>query len=286
MRKNPETFQELADTLCSTACYSTAARRLGVSPASVFRWLADSKRAETDKSDDFRFLWGGEMDYLHRHCGRAVRIQVAAVEGYARHRALHGHDEGIFYQGKPSWRVREDIARNGDLDAEPDILELLYGQRDVYERDARGNRIQETIHHAPSDGLVSMVLKAHLPKLYGTRIEQSVTHAGGVHVVHSAPRPAPVAQQPEPARIEPPQERVEVEHVEHEMVSTEDLDPRDLAAGHHEDDDEPDDIPLTPAPAPRPVERVIQDRSMIDSATGIRERVGSDFVFPGGARVL
>jgi hypothetical protein len=281
MRKNLETFQELCDVLCSTACYSAAARRIGVSPASVFRWMADSKKAENDKSDDFRFEWGGEVDYLHRHCGRAVRIQVAAVEGYARHRALHGHDEGIFYQGRPSWKVREDIARNGDLDAEPDILELLYGQRDVYQRDARGNRIQEVVHHMPSDGLVNMVLKAHLPKIYGTRIEQSVTHAGGVHVLHSAPpvgAPVEMARLAAPVEVEP----VEPERVEHEMV-LEDLDPQALRAGHDPDDDIDDDIPEPPrngAPVPPP------PRPLDDDMRRHGERTGHGDVIPGGMRVL
>jgi hypothetical protein len=286
MRKNSETFQELADTLCSVACYSTAARRIGVSAASVFRWMSDSKRAEHDKSDEFRFEWGGEVDYLHRHCGRAVRIQVAAVEGFARHRALTGHDEPVFYQGRPSFRVRSDILRNGDQNADADTLDILYGVRTPYELDSQGRPIQEVMHHAPSDGLVKLVLAAHLPKVYGTKIDQVVTHQGGVVHLHSAPRPAPVAAPVEPVRLAAPVDvpfaPVEpVEHVEQEMV-LEDL-PRDaLLAGHDPDDDIDDDIPepprhAAPPPPPRPLD---------DDMRRHGERTGHGDVIPGGMRVL
>jgi integrase len=42
---------------------------------------------------------------------------------------------------KPQWKLRRDILRKGDRDADPDELEVLYGQRDIFERDAAGNRI-------------------------------------------------------------------------------------------------------------------------------------------------
>jgi hypothetical protein len=283
MRKSIETYAELCDQLCSTACYTTCARRLGVSPASVFRWLSASAKTP----DDYTFEWAGETLPLHQHARRAIRIQAAAVEGYARHRALHGSDEGVFYQGRPMWKVREDIARAGDLDADANMLELLYGQRDVYQRDAMGNRIQETIHHHPSDGLVNMVLKAHLPKLYGTKVEMGVTHQGGVLVVGaSAPRPAPVAAPIQPMRLEPPEIDGEFTEVEHTELA--DLDPEALRAGYDPDDDIADDMPEPPRPqAPRP-QQSPRDRSMIDSVTGIREGLGSgpdSGVVPGGYRV-
>jgi hypothetical protein len=288
MRKSIETYQELADILCSVACYTTAARRIGVSAASVFRWLADSKKAENDKSEDFLFAWAGETDYLHRHCGRAVRIQCAAVEGYARHRALHGHDEPVFYQGRPSLRVRPDILRNGDADADADTLEILYGVRTPYELDSSGRPVQEVMHHAPSDGLVSMVLKAHLPKLYGTKIEQTVTHGGGVLVV-GARAAAPVALRPveapraiehvEAERVEPVEH--DREHVEQEMVSTdEDLDPEALRAGYSPDDDEPDDLPEPPRavapPRPRP-DGLDADMARHGEGIGYAEPAGGGF---------
>jgi hypothetical protein len=274
-KKSPETFRELVDTLASCACYAEAGRRIGVHPVTILRWI----NASAASPDDYLVEWGGEVAPLHIQARRAVRYQIASVEANSRHRSLVGHTELLWHGGAPV--LARDLRISPSDAADQELCQLLWGQPDDLLR-VNGQLVQASQHHHPSDGLVKMVLSAHLPKLYGTKIDQTVTHAGGVMVVGaSAPRPAPVAAPIQPMRIEPPKEGGEaIDEAEFTEVDqhTElrDLDPQALAAGHHPDDQpEP---PRSQAPqAPRPM----VDRDMQRHGEG----VGAGVVAPGGYAV-
>src|SRR5262249_14751630 len=142
---------------------------------------------------------------LHLHVKSAVKLSVLAVEARAREIALNGWQEPIFFQGRPQWKEREDIVAAGHQGLDADMLEFFYGQRDIYERDERGNRIQLTVTHRPSANDLQLVLKAHLPKLYGDHKTVDINHGGGVLVVGSkAPAPIPGPAVTSSAALPPP----------------------------------------------------------------------------------
>ena len=137
MKANPDKLIALCDALASTPTYASAARRIGVAERTIWRWLKASAAGEPD----FVFEYMGERAPLHLHVKTSIKLSVLAVELMAREIALNGWREPVFFQGQPQYRVREDIVRDGNQDMGPDDLELFYGVRDIYERDAEGNRI-------------------------------------------------------------------------------------------------------------------------------------------------
>ena len=56
-------------------------------------------------------------------------------------------------------------------------------------RDADGNRIPLTVRRKPSDALVTLMLRSHMPNVYGDRSQVSVQHSGGVLVVGAPKKP-------------------------------------------------------------------------------------------------
>ncbi len=283
MKKSPETFAALLDTLASCACFAETARRIGVSPVTIFRWLS----ASAASPDSYLVAWGDEVAPLHTQARRAVRFQIASVEANARHRALNGHDELLWHGGRPVY-ARDPRISPADA-ADQELCQLLWGQPDDLLR-VNGQLVQATQHHHASDGLVALVLRAHV-KAYTTKIDQNITHAGGVLIVGPpAPRPAPMAAPIQPMRLQPPQEGGEpIDEAEFTEVDqhTElaDLDPEALRAGYDPDDDQPDDItedvPEPPRPQAQQPQAPRRDMEMARHGEG----VGRGEVAPGGYAV-
>jgi hypothetical protein len=200
MKVTTENLIALCDALASNPTYASAARKIGVNERTVWRWL----KASAAGAPEFVFEYLDETLPLHLHVKTAIKQSVLAVEARARDIGLNGWAEPVFFQGRPQFKEREDIVAAGHAELSPDDLEFLYGQRDTFERDSKGNRIQLTVMHRPSANDLALVLKAHLPKLYGDHKTVDVNHGGGVLVVGSrapAPIPAPVAT---PAALPPP----------------------------------------------------------------------------------
>lgn len=195
MKISPELLTELCDALASgCVTYAAAARRVGVSVKTVFRWLKSSSQMDPR----FKFEYLGEKMFLHEAIKLSIKLSVMEAEATARRIAVQGWTEHVHFQGRPQFKEREDIIRNGDQDLPADELELRYGQRDVYERDADGNRIPLTITHRPSSQDLALVLRAHLPQLFGDKREININHGGGVLVMSRSgnipPAPPPATQ--------------------------------------------------------------------------------------------
>ncbi len=108
-----------------------------------------------------------------------MKMQVHIVESQARKLAFDGWDEPVFFQGKQCY-VEDERKAGGDLD----WCEMIDGHRDYVKRDpATGDRIPLMAKRKPSDALVFAVLKAYMPKAYGTNVEHNVNHQGGVLVI-------------------------------------------------------------------------------------------------------
>jgi hypothetical protein len=173
-KKNTETFVELCDLLCVQPFYTSAANILGVDQSTIFRWIQASQR----NPEAYTFEWMDCLAPLHIHIRSACRVNAHVIESQARKMALEGFEEPVFFQGRPQWKEREDLVGVPD-----DELELFYGVKDRWERDANGNRVQLTVRHKPSDALVLKILAAAFPRVYGTNISHEVSHTGGVMVI-------------------------------------------------------------------------------------------------------
>lgn len=182
MRKSTETFRQLCDFLVTEPSYKMAALDLRVSEATIFRWLQESQQTPSA----YEFEWGGHIAPLHIHVRSSMKMQAHLVESQARKLALDGWDTPVYFGGKQQFVECELKAQcPGDLD----WYAMVDGCRDPYKRDADGNRIPLTVKQRPSDALIIAVLKAYMPKTYGTNVEHNVNHSGGVLVI-GAPKGA------------------------------------------------------------------------------------------------
>ena len=202
MKKGPEVWIAICDKILAGNSLTVAARACGISTATLFRWLAAS--AETP--EEFTFEWGpfGVATFA-QHLKTANRGALAAIESEIYARVAGTSDaqlEPVYFQGRPQFKEREDIIRNGDQNQPPDTLMLLYGQPDIYERDADGERIKLYIRRAPSDALTLALMRAKNPR-GGWADTRNVNFAvsGGVQVI-GARKPMPPAAIAAPAVAE------------------------------------------------------------------------------------
>lgn len=185
MKKSPETFVELCDLLCVQPFYTSAANILGVDQSSIFRWIQASQR----NPEAYSFEWMNCVAPLHTHIRSACRINAHVIESQARKLALEGYDEPIFFKGRPQWKEDEKLVNVPD-----DELELFWGVKDRYLRDENGNRIQLTVRHKPSDLLVTKILAAAFPAVYGANVQHTVSHQGGVLILGASKDAKPVVE--------------------------------------------------------------------------------------------
>jgi hypothetical protein len=188
MKRTAETLIAICDKIAAgTLSQANAARSCGVSESSYWFWIAQSQKGEPG----FFVTYCGEEMPFHQAIGLARKIALQDIEGRFLERAHVGHLEPVFYQGRPQWKEREDLAGLDD-----ETIAML-GHPDRYERDQFGNRIQLTIRHAPPVAAVIKVLESHMPRLYGQKSEVvNINRNSGVttveHRIAKLPAPAPV----------------------------------------------------------------------------------------------
>ena len=265
MKKSPEIFASLCDKILAGNSMTVAAKKCGISNASLFRWIAES----AEKPDEFSFEWGPfGVNTLAGHIKTANRGALAAIESeiYARVAGTsEAQLEPVFFGGRPQWKEREDIHRNGDANQPPETLELLYGQRDIYQRDESGNRVQLFIRRAPSDALTLALMRAKNPRGgWADNKNVNLQVSGGVQVI-GARKPTP------PAALAPP---IVAEIVE-QAIADDDATAEIEAA----------DAELTPdieaEPVAEPVPDVIEASAPLDPVA-VAEADAADHAMPGG----
>lgn len=176
MKKSPEKYSELCDALVIEPFYETAARKIGTTATTIFRWLGASQQNPAE----YTFTWGegGDVAPLHVHVKTAMRMNAHLIEAQARKFALDGFEEPVFFQGKQCWKEDE---RKASLKS--DEWSFVDGHDDPYLRDENGNRVPLTVRHKPSDALVAMVLRAAFPKVYGQSVDVNHNVSGGVTIL-------------------------------------------------------------------------------------------------------
>lgn len=150
---------------------------------------------------------------FYQHVGNAKRIYANGLLDTMTERARHGSERRVIYQGREMFAVRTDIPP--DLN-DPDILEMLYDQRDRYLRDDEGRLVHLTEKIEPPVNLQLAVAAANF-EAYQPHSSQSieVTQRGesGVKVVGGPPKAQPAqiehVAEPEPVEIEAAPELVE-----------------------------------------------------------------------------
>lgn len=159
-KKSTERFIAFLDVLQGTCSYADTSRALGQHPATIWRWLAASKKdaALPEQPSEYKFAYGegDEIKYLHQHVRDAVNMSIEEIESAARGRARSGHYTKSMFQGKTVYQT------NPDYD-DSELRELL-GITDPWLRDINGDRVPELVWHAPSTDLVQMILQAHSKK--------------------------------------------------------------------------------------------------------------------------
>ncbi|MBR0989122.1 LysR family transcriptional regulator [Bradyrhizobium japonicum] len=203
MKKSQATYAELLDAIVEHGSITTAARSIGVSPASAFSWMQQSAKGEPG----FDVEWMNETVPLHAAVKQASRqVGFDILEGF-RKRMRDGVTTVAQYQGKTVYRRDPACDRYSDSE----LIELGI---DRYLRDGAGNFIPETVWTPPPVQGVLALLAAEFPRLYGNKntVEISQKTSGVVRhqVSYSLSKPsAPMAVvevlPPSPA-IAPPEE--------------------------------------------------------------------------------
>lgn len=212
-KKSTERFIAFLDVLQGTCSYAETSRALGQHEATIFRWLAASKKDAAHPEQppsEFLFAYGecDEVKYLHQHVKDAINTSIEEIESAARGRARHGHYTRSMFQGKTVYKT------NPDYD-DPELRELL-GITDPWERDRNGDRIPEMIWHAPSTDLCLAVLAANSKRYRrqsSINVDVNNRLSGGVMllngnqpqaktITHSAPLPMlEILESAEPAPV-------------------------------------------------------------------------------------
>src|SRR5450755_847452 len=148
-KKTREMLTAICDTMAGGVLSPyNAAKRCGVSSKGMWLWIRASQRDDPD----FIIEYLGEEIQFARALVVARRIALHEARGRMEERAIMGHDEPIFYQGNPTWKI--DPRTVGIKD---DLLELLGLPTDRLLRDRYGNAIQNTVHHLPPVALALRV---------------------------------------------------------------------------------------------------------------------------------
>jgi hypothetical protein len=191
----------------------------------------------------------GEVNIpFHAAMALARKVSLHSVVSQAEHRSLVGHEEAVFYQGRPMWKEDESLVSLDD-----ETLALL-GYPDRYQRDANGNRIQLTLHVQPPVALVLAIAAANFPAVYGDKRVITVNQKSSIGVtVMKTDYRKPLAA-PQPVEVLTDQKMITdavVQDVIDEEIAEAILE--DDAEDHDDGADTQDDAEdVAPAPAPRP----------------------------------
>src|SRR5665213_527531 len=171
MRKSPENLLIVLNSMVDNPKVSIAARKIGVSTMTLYRWLKMSR----DGAPEFQDIeWCGERGSFHQFYEYAQHAQINEIEQTAKHNAL-GFDEVVTHDGAVQYQIDPKLVGMSD-----EMLED-FGYPDRYLRNERGEVIPLTVKRKPSDALVIKMLSAHKPELYGERSRVDVNmRVGGV----------------------------------------------------------------------------------------------------------
>ena len=174
MRKTHENLRIVLDNLVIDPNVSNAARKIGCSTMTLYRWLKLSR----DGTPEFQNLeWCQEVGSFHQFFEYAVRAQINSIEQTAKSHAL-GFDEVVTFQGRVSYEIDPKLVGESD---DPDVLEMLFGVRDKFLRDENGAVIPLTVRRKPSDALVIKMLSSHKSEIYGEKSRVDINmRVGGV----------------------------------------------------------------------------------------------------------
>jgi hypothetical protein len=283
-KKSPEFFRdEYLPTLSRTVSYVQTARALGISEASVYVWLRESKAAMTrgDNLSDYFFEYEGEGPrWLHQWIRSCHKASISDAEANARARARDGFWRECKFQGRSVPKYSDDWLDEG-------MRELLgLTDNDKYARDKKtGKLLYEMEWVPPATDLVIAVLQANSEtcrRRSSVDVNMRAQVSGGVMMV-GGPRapsiaaPLPVAQivadaiaEPERATSDAPEaDFAEIDEQEPDMTVT------DTPAEPVEDEADAEPAPTT---APEP---------MIRAETPKEYQLGLDqLIVPRGSRPL
>ncbi len=144
------------------------ARRVGVTPQTVFNWLVRSRLGDEKLQS---IVWHDVTAPFHVHLTQnAHALTALAIEQSAMDRALNGCEVPVFFQGQ---RQYEKVLKPQFADCDADDLEIIFGPdtSDAYE-------MKPTMQHLkPSDALTLKMLEAH-SKRYQPHQTISVGYSG------------------------------------------------------------------------------------------------------------
>jgi hypothetical protein len=173
MRKNVHTHENMIkvlDTLVLNPKMTVAARAIGVSTMTLYRWL----RLSREGAPEFQQIeWCGEVGSFHQFYEYALRAQINEIEQTAKHNAL-GFDEVVTHDGAIQYQIDPLLVGMDD-----ETLAML-GYKDRYLR-IDGAVQPLTVKRKPSDALVIKMLASHKPEIYGEHSTVDVNmRVGGV----------------------------------------------------------------------------------------------------------
>jgi hypothetical protein len=170
MRKSTENMLIVLNSLVDNPKLSVAARKIGVSTMTLYRWLKLSR----DGAEEFQNIeWCGERGSFHQFYEYALHAQINEIEQTAKKNAT-GFDEVVTHDGAIQYQIDPTLVGMSD--------EMLadFGYPDRYLR-IDGKVQPLTVKRKPSDALVIKMLSAHKPELYGERSRVDVNmRVGGV----------------------------------------------------------------------------------------------------------
>jgi hypothetical protein len=162
-RKSPEIFEAICNAICNSPSYANAARTVGISEASLWRWIGESQRG----NPEFEFEWMGDRAPLHTHMKAATRAAAATIVQNLMHRAIHGDVQHSFYKGQPQYKLCPKL-----LSWTSEELSAL--GLDPYARDEKGNLIPVLITTPPPVALALAAAAAFYPKVWGNNSQITV----------------------------------------------------------------------------------------------------------------
>src|SRR5258708_3431694 len=148
MKRSPELLTQIAECIADDTSFANVCRRVGISVSSFWSFVAQSKAGHPGFIlPSFR---GKESIPFHEAIKLSRKMAIASVVANAESRALHGHREPVFFQGKPTWVEDESLSHLTDEDL------VTFGIPDRYLR-IDGKRVQHTMHVQPPVSLALAV---------------------------------------------------------------------------------------------------------------------------------
>ena len=174
MRHTEENLVLVLDSMVDNPKLTVAARKIGVSPMSIYRWL----RLSREGAENFpkKINWCGEVGSFHQFWEYAQHAQINDIEQTAKANAT-GFDEVVTHDGAIQYQIDSTLVGESD---DPEVLEMLFNVRDKFLR-IDGKVQPLTVKRKASDALVLRMLSSHKPEIYGERSTLNVNmKVGGV----------------------------------------------------------------------------------------------------------